>query len=269
MSFPESKKLLKRIVDDVTGTLRKPRSDCAAKSKSATVRVVVLCSNGAQLSPCFVEKLYEHFISEPPVVPGLSVSRRHRDALRGAWGSSRHSLWQVSCVPVHGKVASHFTEVFQSKMWLNFDPTANTKTEAQFRKDPFTSSVDFTDMVLDLESGTAYRKAEKKTYYIRCSDVSQPKANVWELSSIGYKSVARSFRAAGIQPYSVHPVTGEAVFLLGRLTYDQLVWCDFGGLKSYRFVSIQSHPIYEAKLVYSSPCLQTMVPKLVISTCMA
>ena len=240
MSFPESKKFLKRIVDDVTGTLRKPR---AAKSKSATVRVVVLCSNGAQLSPCFVEKLYEHFTTEPPVVPELAVSRCHRDALRGACGSSRHSVWQVSCVPVHGKVASHFTEVFQSKMWLNFDPTANTNTEAQFRKDPFSSSVNFTDMVLDFQSGTAYRKAEKKTHYIRCSDVSQRKADIWELSSIGYKSVSRSFRAAGIQPYSVHPLTGEAVFLLGRLTYDQLVWCDFGGLKSYRF---ESHPIYEA-----------------------
>lgn len=246
MSFPESRKLLKRMVDEVTAAVRKSCKSGAAKSKSSspTVRVDVLCCNGAQLSSCFVEKLYEHFSRDPQVVAGLKVSRHHRDALKGAWSRSKHLVWQVSCVPVHGKVTSHFPEVFQSKMWLNFNPTANTRTEAQFRRDPFTSAVDFTDMLLDLESGTAYRKAERKTYYIRCSDVSGSKADCWELSSIGYKTTSRSFRAAGIQPYSVHPLTGEAVFLLGRLTYGQLVWCDFGGLKSYRFVGISCHSMF-------------------------
>ena len=247
MSFPESKKLIKRIVDEVTVAVRKScssdgKSNAAKSAPQTTVLVVVLCSNGAQLSPCFVEKLYEHFTLEPPLVAGLTVSRHHRDALKGAWGKSKHLVWQVSCVPVHCKIASHFSEVFQSKMWLNFDPTANSRTGDQFKKDPFASGLDFTDMILDLEGGTAYRKSEKKTYYIRCSDISQSKANCWELTSIGYKSVSRTFKAAGIQPYSVHPVTGEAVFLLGRLTYGQLIWCDFGGLKSFRYT--QSHIIY-------------------------
>ena len=233
LSFPESSALLKRMADEICVALRK--SSREREPGTNTVRVVVVCGNGAHLSPCFVEKLYEHFSSGPSIIAGLVVTRYHRDALKGDWGRSKDIVWQVSCVPTHQKLSLHFAEVFRATMWLNFDPTANAQSEALFRKDPFNPSVDFTDMILDFASGTAYRKTEKKNYYIRCTDVPQSKADCWMLTDAGYKSSSRSFRAAGIQPYSVHPVTGEAVFLLGKLTYGPLIWCDFGGFKSSRF----------------------------------
>ena len=263
LSFPESKKLLKRMADETTTAVRRSSRESGTKPKSGpkTVRVVVLCSDGAQLSPCFVERLYEHFSSgAPPIVAGLRVSRYHRDALRGAWGHSKNLVWQVSCIPTHAKVASNFAQIFQSRMWLNFDSTASSRTEKLFRKDPFTSNVDFTDMILDFASGTAYRKSERKTYYIRCFDVSQVSVDCWILTDVGYKSSTKSFRAAGVQPYSVHPVTGEAVFLLGRLTYGPFIWCDFGGFTSSRFVCV-----YNPCLI----CLLTLGLIFKESVCMA
>ena len=242
MSFPESKRLFRSMVDEINSAIQRRNSSGSRsgasklKIKPTVLRVGVVCRNGAQLSPSFVEKLYKHFSCGAVVVEGLRVSRHHWDALKGDWGHSKNILWQVSCVPVHDRVTVHFDQVFDSKMWLNFDPTDNDMSEKQFQKDPFNSSVNFTDMVLDFESGTAYSSGRRKTYYIRCSTVSQSKANCWFLTSNGYKSACRSFRAAGIQPYSIHPVTGEAIFLLGRITYGTEDWCDFGGLKSSRCV---------------------------------
>ena len=244
MSFPESKRLFQKMVDEISAAVRRSTSsgsrlnESKSKIKSTIIRVGVVCKNGAQISPSFVEKLYEHFSCGPVVIEGLKVRRHHCDALKRDWGHSKDILWQVSCVPVHDRVTVHFGQVFDSKMWLNFDPTANSMSEQQFQKDPFDSSVNITDMVLDFGSGTAYSTKRRKTYYIRCSTISQSKANCWFLTSDGYKSAHRSFRAAGIQPYSVHPVTGEAVFLLGRITYGTEDWCDFGGLRSSRWVFV-------------------------------
>lgn len=244
MSFPESKRLFQKMVDETTAAVRRCASfgsrlnASKSKMKSTITRVGVVCKNGAQLGPSFVEKLYEHFSCGSIVVEGLRVSRHHCDALKGDWGCSKDILWQVLCVPVD-RVTVHFGQVFDSRMWLNFDPTANNMSEQQFQKDPFNSSVNFTDMVLDFESGTVYNTERRKTYYIRCSTISRSKANCWFLTSDGYRSAHRSFRAAGIQPYSVHPVTGEAIFLLGRITYGTQDWCDFGGLKSsHRYVTM-------------------------------
>lgn len=237
VSFPESKRLFKTMVDEISSAILKSNtSGSRTKAKVHIVRVGIVCSNGAQLSPSFVEKLHEHFSSGPTTVEGLIVTRQHWDALKREWGRCKNIVWQVSCVTVHHKVASHFERVFDPRMWLNFDPTANTATEQEFQRDPFNSSLDFTDMVLDFESGTAYSSERRKTYYIRCSVIPQSKANCWFLTSDGYKSACRSFQAAGIQPYSVHPSTGEAVFLLGRITYGTCDWCDFGGLKSFRYI---------------------------------
>lgn len=244
LSFPESKRLFKRMVDEINSAIMKTstsESKSKSKAKVDIIRVGIVCSNGTQLSPSFVEKLYEHFSSVPTAVEGLKVSRKHWDALKREWGRCKNIVWQVSRMTVHHKVESHFKRVFDSRMWLNFDPTANTATEQQFQKDPFNSRIEFTDMVLDLESGTAYSSERRKTYYIRCSIIPQSRANCWFLTSDGYKSARRSFQAAGIQPYSVHPVTGEAVFLLGRITYGTCDWCDFGGLKSFRYVYSKSY----------------------------
>ena len=247
LSFPESKRLLKMMVGEITSAVKKCNSSGSksnagkSKPRSRTLRVGIVCCNGTQLSPSFVEKLYEHFSCGPAIVEGLKVTRHHWDALKGAWGRCKDIVWQVSCIPVRAKLTSHFDDVFNSRMWINFDPVANSTSEQQFRKDPFNSNVDFTDMVLNFESGTAYSSERKKTYFIRCSLVPQSKANYWFLTNDGYKSAHCSFQAAGIQPYSVHPVTGEAVFLLGRITYGTCDWCDFGGLKSSRCVYSNSH----------------------------
>lgn len=241
LSFPESKRLFTTMVDEINSAIKKSssaRSRQKSKPKLPTIRVGIVCNNGTQLSPSFVEKLYEYFSRGPTTVEDLRVTRHHWDALKGEKRRSKNIVWQVSRIPVHHKVTSHFERVFDSRMWLNFDPIANTSTEQQFQKDPFNSNLDFTDMVLDLESGTAYSSERRKTYYIRSSIVTQSKANCWFLTSNGYKSASRSFLAAGIQPYSVHPVTGEAVFLLGRITYATCDWCDFGGLKSSWYVAM-------------------------------
>lgn len=227
------------MVDEINSAIKKSNSARSGQNPNAkllSIRVGIVCSNGAQLSPSFVEKLYEHFSSGPTTVEDLRVTRHHWDALKGEWGRCKNIVWQVSSIPVHHKVTSHFERVFDSRMWLNFDPIANTATEQQFKKDPFNSKINFTDMILDFESGTAYSSERRKMYYIRSSIVTQSKTNCWFLTSNGYKSASRSFWAAGIQPYSVHPVTGEAVFLLGRITYGTCDWCDFGGLKSSWYV---------------------------------
>ena len=252
MSFPESMRLYKRMVDGITMAIREWKdsgSKPSAYSRPSVVRVGIVCSNGSQLSPCFVEKLYDHFVSGPVIVRGLQVSRHHRDALKGAWGHSEDIVWQVSYVSVHHDVLRRFDQLFDPKMWLNFDPTANSESERQFQKDPFNSHVSFTDMVLDFECGTAYNHQQRKTHYIRCTYASHSKTNCWFLSSSGYKSACRSFRAAGIQPYSVHPLTGEAVFLLGRITYGTVDWCDFGGMKSSRY-AYNTHITFHTRAVH-------------------
>ena len=238
-SFSESKRFFEKMRSDITSGLRKSNSKPNAgksNAKSTIFRVGVVCESGTKLSPCFVERLYDHFKYGPVVVEGLAVTRHHWDALKGAWGRNKDVVWQVSCAPVHEKVASHFDDMFSSRMWLNFDATANASTEEQFRKDPFNSNIEFTDMVLDFESGTAYRKEQKKTYYIRCSHITRSKTNCWFLTHDGYIIARSSYRAAGILPYSVHPVTGEPVFLLGKITYGNFDWCDFGGFKTLRSV---------------------------------
>ena len=230
LSFSESKKLLGKMVDEITTTVQKQKS-----SGCGAVCVGVVCSDGAQLSPCFVEKLYDHFSFGPGRVEGLRVSRSHLHALKGGWRHSKDTVWQVSSVRVHEKVQSHLTQVLKPRMWFSFDSADNSTCEHQFSKDPFSSNVHIPhmDLRVDFESGTAYNSWRGKTYYIRCSRVAGKTVKSWPLTDSGYKSASRSFRAAGIQPYSVHPVTGEAVFLLGRITYSTGDWCDFGGLRSW------------------------------------
>lgn len=234
MSFTESKKLFDKMVNEITTFVQKHKSFGNSKSTPAVICVGVTCSNGAQLSPCFVEQLYEYFSIGPVLVRGLKVSKNHLDALKGVWGDSKDIMWQVSSFPVYEKMEFDLDEVFAYGSWFSFNTSDNSTCEKQFCKDPFASNVNIThmDLVVDFESGTAYNSRRKKNYYIRCSRLTESKTKCWSLSDIGYKSASRSFLAAGIQPYSVHPVTGEAVFLLGRITYNTEDWCDFGGLKS-------------------------------------
>ena len=267
ISFPEAKRLFDRMVKEITTALRNCQCSGRKSKVKPSVHVGVVCSNGAQLSPCFVEKLYEHFSYD---MEGLEVSRDHRDAMRGTWGRCKDFVWQVSCITVHSQIRS--SEVFSLTTWLNFDPTANSESERQFRKNPLLSRLQFTDMVLDFEGGTAYSSQRQQTYYIRCTHILPSKISCWILTDAGYRTASQSFHAAGIQPYSVHPVTGEAVFLLGRITYSTCDWCDFGGLKSSRYVyataAIFSYHGYPYKgsihVIYCAGCafVSCMIPTL-------
>ena len=239
MSFTESQKLFDKMVNEITTFVQKHKSFGEAKSTHTVLSVGVMCSNGAQLSPCFIEQLYEHFSYDSVLLRGLKVSRNHLDALKGVWGDSKDVVWQVSSFPVYEKRKIDLEEVFMFGSWFSLNTSDISTCEKQFCKDPFTSDIPIIhmDLVVDFESGTAYSSRRRKNYYIRCSRLPESKTKCWSLSDIGYKSASRSFLAAGIQPYSVHPVTGEAIFLLGKITYGTEDWCDFGGLKSlHRYV---------------------------------
>ena len=236
-SFPESKKLLEKMTAEITAVIKKhhkPKNKSNTATQSSIIRVGVVCGDGAQLGPCFVEELYTHFSYGPVVADGLRVGRYHWDALKVVWGRSKDVVWQVSCIPAQRKMGSYLDDLSESNMWVSFSTSANIETEERFCQDPYSNEVNISDMVLDFESGLAYDKKRQRQYYIRCTHVTQSKVNCWFLSGDGYMAVSRPYRAAGIQPYSVHPVTGEAVFLLGHITYGWQSWCDFGGLKASR-----------------------------------
>ena len=237
--FPESKRLLERMVKEITATIKRKCHEGMVTSHSgklkleysSVIRIGVLCQDGAQLSPCFVERLYDYFSCRDVAVEGLRVQRQHLDAMKGVWRHSKDIVWQVSCIPVHKKMFFHSDHILESGNWTNFDAAANTIAEEHFKQNPFKTGIDFADMVLDFESGTAYRKQTRKKYYIHCTDIKHSGLHCWFLTKCGYKTASRMYKGAGIQPYSVHPATGEAVFLLGQITYGSCDWCDFGGLK--------------------------------------
>ena len=227
------------MVKEVTATIKrrvtstshsdKPKS----KPNSSTIRIGVVCQDGVQLSPCFVERLYDHLCSSDVVLEGLRIRRQHLDAMKGAWRHSKDVIWQISCIPVHVKTSFHFDCVLRGNNWTSFDAATNAMTEEHFQKNPFNTKIDFADMVLDFESGTAYSKQRRRKYYIRCTDTNQSGLHCWFLTHRGYKTAIHTYKAAGIQPYSVHPATGEAVFLLGQIAYGSCDWCDFGGLRGW------------------------------------
>ena len=229
------------MTSEITAILKKPYKTTHEPNAgelelhSVVIRIGVVCQNGAQLAPCFVEELFSHFSYGPVVVKGLHVTRHHWDALRGVWVGNKDFLWQTSRYYVLKNRAVDLEKILESSEWVSFSAASNAETESKFADDPYCNEVKVAGTMLDFEASLAYDRQRGRHHFLRCTHLVRSRVNAWLVSSQGYKAVSRSYRAAGILPYSVHPVTGEAVFLLGKLTYGWRSWCDFGGLKSPRY----------------------------------
>ena len=227
-SKPEARHQLVAMKTSINDVFRRKRKEATKyESLPARLRVAVVCKNGAQLSPCFVEQLYKEYLYEPPC-GRVSVTREHWDAFRGDWGRNKDFMWQ------HTRMAHkfiHLGEALQDGLWVSFPTETNMELEKAFQADPFSSHLQVDDCTVDFEGGIMYNRAKRKEFWIRCTMVSQSRVISRLLGHEAYSSTAKSYRAAGILPYSVHPGTGEAVFLIGRMTYGYEDWCDFGGLK--------------------------------------
>lgn len=227
-SQPEARHHLTTMTTTINDAIKRQRKE-AVKSESlpARLRVALVCKNGTQLSPCFVEQLYEFYRYEPPC-GRVSVKREHWDAFRGDWGRNKDFIWQHTYMP---NKFIHLGEALQDASWVSFPTETNMELEKAFQADPFSSRLQVGDCTVDFEGGTMYNRTKRKEFWIRCTMVSQSRVLCRFLGHEAYLSTVKSYRAAGILPYSVHPRTGEAVFLVGRMTYGYEDWCDFGGLK--------------------------------------
>ncbi len=213
-----------------TGRLEGGRED---EEPPKSVRVGVTCRNGTQLSPCFVEKLLQNYESSTRWA-SVVVRRFHWDAFTGVWGQNKDFVWQRKTVPIR-----HLEDVRQvafDDFWVVFPSSVNAAIESAFSRDPFCCNFRHENYSFDFDSGTVHDKLHRNSYQLRCNvSLSDSRVNCWYLGHVGYKACSDSYKAAGILPYSVHPLSGEAIFLLGKITYSW-GWCDFGGLKSFRYV---------------------------------
>ena len=199
--------------------------------------VGVACGDGLVLSPCFVEKLYDHYQTSPPV-DQLVVKRLHMQTDAVKVPRERLKWQQLSCGSSRSRKKTEFDNIQQLKVlttsrdWLDLPVDLSDSIEDAYSKDPLSNSTKIGGVVIDFESGHTTTLQTQQISYLRCSVV--PKSYSVQARAIGhkqYKVFVSCFEAAGILPYSVHPVTGEAVFLIGRITYGSWTWCDFGGLK--------------------------------------
>ena len=209
-----------------------------AQAVRRIVRVGVVCDTGAQMSPCFVEKLYEHYTSASKSPPrnGLEVRKYHWDAFRGSWGRNRNFVWQHRVLPIRHKKGD-VGGISRDRLWFDFPAAVGAVLEEEFQKNPHSRDFKCGDETFSFETGLMYDRNSGNTFRIRCvtsstSQIPGPTVNCWFLSGHSYLETAKTYRSAGILPYSVHPRTGEAVFLVGKITYGSRDWCDFGGLKN-------------------------------------
>ena len=205
------------------------------KRSGECIIVAVTCSTGRSLSPCIVECLHNHYSKAPPI-DNLVATAEHLVAL---WvpSDSRHSLiWQQ--LPMlsrshHFSGTFHILQSVRSRDWVNVPVETSMLVEEAFQKNPLSSNIRVKDLVVDFRNGSLYSKATSQRSLLRCSLPSQQcTVTVRFLYHTTYKPFVASFKSAGILPYSFHPVSGKAVFLIGHMTYGSHTWCDFGGLKS-------------------------------------
>ena len=211
-------------------------SELQPETHPQRIIVGISCKNGAQLSPCFVERLYDNLQCEPPV-EGLTVRRHHWDALCGEWGKRKDIVWQHSRLPI--KYTQEIRQAVQNRVWTNFPMHVNALIEDAFQNTPLSASVEIEDFNINFEAGTVFMKQKQQVYRIRSTVVSADALiKCYPLVNESYKAVVKRYQAAGILFYSVHPLTGEAVFLLGHITYAACAWCDFGGLRHHWYVLV-------------------------------
>ena len=216
-------------------------SDSLTITEVPKLVVSVSCPSGNHYSPCFVEKLRETYQSDKTYNKQLVITTQHWDVLQR---KKENFIWYKT--KIHSSYVQHVEMLTNHRLWLPFDDRMNWFLEHTFQEDPYGSTVMVpnTTEVIDFVSGTLYDKQKRKTYYIRSTvPAIKTKQSLVKCRFIGdeaYKRIVRRYDAAGILFYSVHPQTGKAVFLLGHMTYGSYTWCDFGGLKSYKYVKLVS-----------------------------
>ena len=251
-SHYEAELLLKTMTTAINEAIKERSTALAATtssseaSSSSTLRVAIGCQNGAQHSVCFVEKLYELYSFESPLdleqlvaptVDGIKVEvkRQHCEATEGEWLESKDAVWQHSQFPVT-RIPHHRVLLF-NRAWSNFPLESVRQIEAAFLKNPFSAGVDIGKHIINFDRGTLFNKKSEEEFRIRSTiPSSDEKVHSSWLQHEEYSQLHKSYTSAGILFYSVHPRTGEAVFLLGHMTYGAMAWCDFGGLKKFVYV---------------------------------
>ena len=239
-SQPEPQAALQSIITGVQDLLENKEPLAGGTGEHACVRVGVACREGATLSPSFVEKLHEWFMWDGKTKDLLnSVQRFHYDVFSGHWGArpDRGFKWQKSLRPYHSnrRVAS-INFPAKKDTWIGFPAAVSNKIEDAFREDPFSANVTIEGDTINFTEGTIYVSSAEMSYQIRSAILFDKTAVPCEvLYNKSYKVLAASYNSAGILPYSIHPLSGEPVLLLGRINYACENWCDFGGLHSFRY----------------------------------
>ena len=206
--------------------------------ENAQLLVGIVCHNGVHHSPCFVEKLRDMYQRDRTYNKLLVIQTQHWDISSKSHGKKQF-VWQRTKIPTR---YVRDIEVFtNARVWVSLDVQVGSECEQVFLQDPYCSVLPDEVNVVDFESGTLFDKAKRKSYLIRSTNIKHgllknrsPPINCRFVGNEAYKKAVKRYDAAGILFYSVHPVTGEAVFLLGHMTYSCESWCDFGGLKSWR-----------------------------------
>ena len=212
------------------------------KEQEGRLCVCICCSTGTHISPCCVERLHEVYSRRPLVLSNLVVRRQHRRA--EVWAREmrgRHNLvWQQTLMPI--KYFRNPAELRNDRMWGTVPLEILPLIEEEFQKDPLNSACKLgkdgakCSHQVDFVAGELYSHRDMKTYRLRCviRDI-ETKVECRMLDGPSYKTIGRRYGAAGVLFYSTHPITGEAIFLLGHMNYSTESWCDFGGLKSFRY----------------------------------
>ncbi len=213
----------------------------------ATVRVGISCLNGTQVSPCFVEKLWEMYTYYSRSSARCTfVHRHHRDAFPSPKSSKQkpgddgfYYVWQHSRLPTNYLEGPR--DLLNKRMWVALPMHLLAKVEEDFLRDPFNEKLEIRYSkgggmyVINFQTGEMYSKHEAKSYRICCTTASNVTSIECQmLTGTSYKSVTKHYQGAGVLFYAVHPKIGEPVFLLGHMTYGSRSWCDFGGLKKFR-----------------------------------
>ena len=247
-SHYEAEILLESMISEINETIKKWRASSSASPSSkyqtssqstTTLLVAVACQTGAQHSICFVEKLYEKYSFESPLeLEGdirVEVKREHREAIKGEWPNTTDAIWQHSRFPVRHLLNRR--DLVMNRVWSNFPLESTRLVEAGFHQDPFGKHFDIGKHIIDFERGVLLNKKSQEEFRIR-STIPRSEGRVqssW-FKDDEYKVFHKSYSSAGILFYSVHPQTGEAVFLLGHMTYSTMSWCDFGGIRNFGYV---------------------------------
>lgn len=246
-SHHPAENILKEMITSINKTL-KQKAACLSSCKGQAAApptasqpqllVAVACQTGAQHSVCFVEKLYEKYSFESPLElqsdVRVEVKRQHCEATKGEWLNTKDAVWQYSKISC--KHLTNHKNLLLNRSWSNFPTKSMCQIEDAFCQDPYSTKLDIGKHVIDFERGIVYNKRSRDEFRIRSAIPSlEGKVTSSWMQDGGQKQF---YCGAGILFYSVHPRTGEAVFLLGHMTYSSMSWCDFGGMKNYRYIYV-------------------------------